>query len=124
MDEACPREPVVKSPIHWPDRTWADAKEPAFQLVWDATKSLEVESGDLARHRSEVAAEVRIVICTVRGSQRWRGAFRHGDLLGRQQGCRGAIHLKPPVNAVVSTQAPDQPLDLCLSVASKICSRA
>ena len=69
MHKAGPREPMVESPIHRADRAWADAQEPAFQLIRDATADLEVESGGLAGHRGEVAAEVRIVICTVRGSQ-------------------------------------------------------
>src|SRR5512145_2690778 len=94
MHKACPREPMVERPVHWADRVWADANEPAFQLIWDATTGLELESGDLAGHRGEVAAEVRIVICTVRGSQLCCGAFGGTDLLRRQQCCREAIHLE------------------------------
>ena len=81
MHKARPREPMVEGPIHGADRAWADAQEPAFQLIWDATTGLEAESGGLAGHRGEVAAEVRIPSCTVRGSQLCRGVFGHTDLL-------------------------------------------
>src|SRR5262245_38756889 len=89
-----PREPMVESSIHWADRVWADTYEPAFQLIWDATTGLEVDSGDLVGHRGEVAAEVRIIICTVRGSQLCCGACGHTDLLRRGQCCCEAIHLE------------------------------
>jgi hypothetical protein len=69
MDKARSNEPMVVSRVHRADRVWADAQEPAFQLIWDATTGLEVEGGGLADHRGEVAAEVRILSCIRPGSR-------------------------------------------------------
>src|SRR5882762_4968634 len=55
---------MVASRIHRTERAWADAREPALQLIWNTTTDLEVESGGLVDHRAEVAAEVRILRCT------------------------------------------------------------
>src|ERR1700704_522366 len=64
MHKARPREPMVASRIHRTERAWADAREPALQLIWNTTTDLEVEGGGLVDHRGEVAAEVRILRCT------------------------------------------------------------
>ncbi len=57
MHKARPREPMVESPIHWADRAWADAQEPAFQLIWDATTGLEAERR-AGNRRSQCAGAV------------------------------------------------------------------
>src|SRR6266446_1895356 len=64
MHKARPREPMVASRIHRTERAWADAREPALQLIWNTTTDLEVEGSGLLDHRGEVAAEVRILRCT------------------------------------------------------------
>src|SRR3979409_2669129 len=82
MHKARPNEPMVASRIHRTERAWADAREPALQFMWNTTTDLEVEGGGLADHRGEVAAEVRILRCTRRGSQLCCGALGHTDVPG------------------------------------------
>src|SRR5258708_14862141 len=55
---------MVASRIHRTERAWADAREPALQLIWNTTTDLEVESGGLVDHRAEIAAEGGILRCT------------------------------------------------------------